>query len=72
MLIATFGPTTGWVGKTITRDGDVFMLERGGPVWAADVLAYERQGQLSWAADDSKEFVQQFGRFAHDPLAVMP
>ena len=27
MLIATFGPSTGWAGKTITRESEVFVLE---------------------------------------------
>ena len=26
MLVATYGPTTRWRGKTITREGDVFTL----------------------------------------------
>lgn len=27
MPVATFGPTTGWSGKTITYEADVFTLE---------------------------------------------
>ena len=41
MLIATFGPTTGWVGKTITWDEGVFTLAGHGVVTAADVLKYD-------------------------------
>ena len=32
MIIATFGPDTGWAGKTITQVGDVFTLEGHGPI----------------------------------------
>ena len=38
MLIATFGPTTAWVGKTITFDKEQFILEWHGPVSTVDVM----------------------------------
>ena len=39
MVIATFGPSTGWVGKTITYDDEGrFTLEGVGPLTAAQVL----------------------------------
>jgi len=46
MLIATFGPTTGWVGKTITFEGEHFVLEGYGVITAQDVAEYDRQGHL--------------------------
>lgn len=49
MLIATFGPSTGWIGKTITYEDEQFVLEGHGPITAADVIEYERQGHLEFA-----------------------
>jgi hypothetical protein len=57
MLIATFGPTTAWVGKQITRDGDIFMLEGHGPISAVDVMEYDRQGHLLWVNDGTRAWV---------------
>lgn len=58
MLVATFGQTTGWAGKTITFDNGVFTLEGHGPVSASDVLTYDRQGHLAWAYDGLREWVE--------------
>jgi hypothetical protein len=57
MLIATFGPTTEWVGKTIIREGDVFLLEDHGPVSARDVMEYDKQGHLVWADVGTRAWV---------------
>ena len=57
MIIATFGPSTGWAGKTITREGDVFTLEDHGPISAGDVMEYDRQGQLAWANEGTRGWV---------------
>ena len=57
MLIATFGPSTAWVGKTIEYDGAKFVLEGYGPVAAQAVLDYDRQGHLVWTSAQSKELV---------------
>jgi len=57
MIIATFGPTTAWTGKTITGEGDVFTLEGHGPISAQDVMEYDRQGQLVWANDGTRAWV---------------
>jgi hypothetical protein len=57
MLIATFGPTTAWVGKQITREGEVFMLEGHGPISAGDIMEYDRQGHLVWVNDGTRAWV---------------
>lgn len=57
MLIATFGQGTGWAGKTITREGDAFILEGHGPINAADVMEYDRLGHLTWAAEGTRGWV---------------
>lgn len=57
MLIATFGPTTAWVGKQITHDGDAFVLEGHGPLSAADIMEYDRQGHLVWVNDGARAWV---------------
>ena len=59
MLIATFNSATGWAGKTITYDNGVFTLEGHGVISAADVLTYDRQGQITWADAGLREWVQQ-------------
>jgi hypothetical protein len=58
MLIATFGPTTGWAGKTITYEDGAFTLEGHGRISAQDVIEYERQGHLVWPYDGLREWVQ--------------
>jgi hypothetical protein len=35
MLVATFGPTTEWVGKTISFENERFLLEGHGAISAA-------------------------------------
>jgi hypothetical protein len=57
MLIATFGPTTGWVGKKITFDNDQFILEGHGPISASDVMQYDQQGHLAWTSDGTRAWV---------------
>ncbi len=57
MLIATFGPTTAWVGKQITGDGDAFVLEGHGPISASDVMEYDQQGHLVWVNDGTRAWV---------------
>jgi hypothetical protein len=57
MLIATFGPTTAWMGKQITHEGDAFVLEGHGPISAADIMEYERQGHLVWVDEGTRAWV---------------
>jgi len=59
MLVATFGPSTGWAGKTITREGDAFILEDHGPISAQGVMQYDRQGHLVWADQALRAQVHQ-------------
>src|SRR5450759_2698596 len=59
LIVATFGPTTGWVGKTISYEGGAFTLEGVGPLSAPDVLTYDRQVHLVWAYAGLQEWVQQ-------------
>jgi homospermidine synthase len=57
MLIATFGPTTAWSGKTITREGDAFVLEDHGSISAGDIMEYDRQGHLLWVNAGTRAWV---------------
>lgn len=72
MLIATFGPTTGWSGKSITFDNEQFTLEGHGPISAADVLTYDRQGHLVWANDGTRAWVESRARTPQVSRAVTP
>ena len=58
MLVATFGPTTRWAGRTITLENEVFTLQDHGPISAVDVLSYARQSQLVWANDRMRAWVE--------------
>ncbi|NLE22993.1 MAG: hypothetical protein GX624_09470 [Actinobacteria bacterium] len=59
MLIATFGPTTAWVGKTISYDDGRYTLEDFGEIGASAVVDYDRHGHLVWAYDGLREWVYQ-------------
>lgn len=57
MLVATFGPSTGWNGKKITYESNAFVLEGHGIVDAVTVMEYGRQGQITWATDGTRAWV---------------
>lgn len=57
MLIATFGSSTAWVGRTITFENEQFVLEGHGPIRVHDVLGYVEQGHLGWASPGARDFV---------------
>lgn len=59
LVVATFGASTAWCGKTIVFSDGVFLLEDHGPIRATDVLTYDGQGHLSWAYDGLREWVVQ-------------
>jgi hypothetical protein len=67
LVVATFGASTAWCGKTIVFSDGVFFLEDHGPIQAADVLTYEEQGDLGWAYDGFRDWVAQC---ANDTAAV--
>jgi hypothetical protein len=57
VLIATFGPTTTWVGIRITWADDGFVLEGHGPISAGDVMEYDQQGHLLWVNEGARAWV---------------
>jgi uncharacterized RDD family membrane protein YckC len=59
VVIAWFGPETGWAGRTISFVQQQFVLADHGPVTAHDVLEYDRLGQLEWAYEGLREWVGQ-------------
>jgi len=59
MQIATFTTTTDGAGRRIEYDDGVFSLEGQGPITAADVLEYDRQGQIEWAYAGLREWVRE-------------
>ena len=61
-LIATFGPTTEWAGKRIIFENGVLILEGHGPVASADLLNYDGQGQVMWATDTTRAWVEDRAR----------
>ena len=68
MLVATFGPTTGWQGKTITLEDDQLVLEGHGPVKPGDVVVYDVQGHLLWASKGLRQLVYELA--AEEPFVV--
>ena len=63
MLVATFGPATGWHGREIIWDVDHFILVGHGAIPAAGVLDYDRLGQLVWARPELRAWVAEVGRW---------
>ena len=57
MIVASFGPTTGWLGKAISFENGQFILEDYGPIAATDVMEYDRQGHLVWANGETRSWV---------------
>jgi hypothetical protein len=57
MIVATFGPTTGWAGRTITYDEGRLSLQDFGPITAQAVLEYDLQGYLQWTDGRMKQWV---------------
>jgi len=73
MQIATFTTTTDWAGRHIEYDDGVFSLEGQGPITAADVLAYDRRGQIEWAYAGLREWAQEVAAAtAAPPRAAAP
>ena len=56
MLVATFGPSTTWGGKSITYEDGQFVLEGQGPITVWSLTEYDRQGHLRWAYDGLREW----------------
>jgi hypothetical protein len=67
MLVATFGESTAWVGKTITWEEEQFFLEGYGGIVAERVVDYDRQGHLIWPYPGMRAWVYARAGFA--PLA---
>ena len=63
MLVATFGPATGWQGREIIWDVDHFILVGHGAIPAAGVLDYDRLGQLVWARPELRAWVAEVDRW---------
>lgn len=63
MLVATFGPTTAWVGKTITWDGDQFVLEGYGRIPGAALVDYDQQGHLLWASAELRSWAWAYAHW---------
>jgi hypothetical protein len=59
MIIATFGPSTAWVGRAISFDDGRFSLEDVGQIEPHAVVDYDRQGHLQWAYAGLREWVYQ-------------
>lgn len=70
MLIATFGPTTGWAGKTITCEDARFVLQDVGPIQSADALRCHAQGQVERGAPEVGDLVS--GLACAEEEAVSP
>ncbi len=57
MLVATFKPSSGCGGRTITFENEQFAHEILGPVSAGDVMGYDRKGWLEWPMDGMRAWV---------------
>lgn len=71
LTIATFGPATGWAGRSITyADGD-FVVDGVGPIAAKAIVEVDRQGHLTWAHDGLREWVETVAS-SEGPASQMP
>jgi hypothetical protein len=57
LTVATFTGATGWYGRHVLFDRGVLQVEGVCVVLPADVLAYARQGQVSWESDAMRDWV---------------
>ena len=57
ILAATFDPSTGWAGKTITFEDEHFVLEGHGDVSPRNIMKYDKKGQLVWASAEMRPWV---------------
>lgn len=57
MVVATFGPSTGWAGKSIDYSGEKFFLEEIGAISRQDVVEYDQQGHLVWESPETRAWV---------------
>ena len=71
MLIATFGATTAWVGKTITYADEHFVLEEHGPIVASAIVEYDKRGHLEWSSEGLRKWVYELAAELA-PLAPPP
>ena len=63
MLVAAFGPATGWAGRQITWDGTRFVLAGHGPITAAGLVEYDRLGQLQWTSVEVRDWAFSVARW---------
>lgn len=67
-VVAAFGPSTAWVGKTLTMVGyDIYLVEGVGVVSAEGVMSYERQGHLDWRSIADRNRVSQVASWVPPP-----
>ncbi len=57
MLVATFGPSTAWAGRTITFESSHFVLQGHGSIRATDVMDYAAAGTLRWQSEGTRAWV---------------
>jgi len=68
MLVATFGPSTGWAGKTIAFENKQFILKGHGVITAADIMEYDGQGHLDWEGDTKRDWVRSMATRPPEPV----
>jgi hypothetical protein len=57
LTVATFTAATGWYGRRVVFDRGELQIEDVCVVLPGHVLAYARQGQISWASDAMREWI---------------
>jgi len=57
MTVATFRAGTAYADRTIVHEHGAFVLEGEGALTAAEVMEFDRGGQLMWAVDGTRAWV---------------
>jgi hypothetical protein len=65
MAVATFGPSSGWASKKISREGDVFENQRHGEISPFAIGENIRLGHLIWVNNGTRAWV---GSLARNPV----
>ena len=60
LTVATFNSATGWSGRCIVHDRGLLQIEGVCTVLPAHVLTYARRGEITWASDALRGWIEEW------------